>query len=373
MPQLIDAFMPRASLHEVDHVAVAADPSTVWLTVRAFDFYRIRWARALFRLRTLPERLFARLQRKPLPPDRTARIDDITGNTGFVILGEEAGREVVVGSVGKWWQPRIEFARVAPAEFADFALPGYGKLAWSLRVDPRPDGGSWITFDLRVGATDKVALARFRRYWMLIGRFSHALRHGLLRAYAKELGASTPFDDRRTLPGDELLPTVNRQRTHAITIEAPPAKVWPWLVQMGCQRAGFYSLDRLDNAGVPSAERIIAELQHIAIGDVIPWRPTGPDGFSVLRVEAERLLLLGSPGPHQQPSRPPPYAMTWAFVLDPVGASATRLTVRVRGIYDGDQPIRARMTAGLTLLAHEIMERAQLDGIKRRAETHAAA
>ena len=92
--------------------------------------------------------------------------------------------------------------------------------------------------------------------------------------------------------------------------------------------------------------------------------------FVVLRVEPARLLVLGSPQlqPKSGNAWALPYVMTWAFVLGPIGSSATRLTVRVRGAYQADRPIRARMTAAAVLAAHEIMERAQLSGLKRRVE-----
>ena len=74
--------------------------------------------------------------------------------------------------------------------------------------------------------------------------------------------------------GDDILSDAHAQLTHATTIDAPPGDVWPWLLQMGCQRAGWYSWDALDNAGLRSADRIIPELQHLAVGDVLP----GPAG-----------------------------------------------------------------------------------------------
>ena len=74
----------------------------------------------------------------------------------------------------------------------------------------------------------------------------------------------------RPLPSDELLPDANGQLTHGVTIAAPPEAIWPWLVQMGCRRAGYYSVDTLDNAGARSAREIHPELLHIAVGDILP-------------------------------------------------------------------------------------------------------
>jgi len=106
---LIDDFMPSYSFREVDHVAVAADVVATWTAMRALDLYRIRWVRTLFQLRTPPSRIAARLHGRQLTSEPTARIEDITNETGFLILGEEPGREVVVGSVGKFWQTKIDF------------------------------------------------------------------------------------------------------------------------------------------------------------------------------------------------------------------------------------------------------------------------
>jgi proline iminopeptidase len=90
------------------------------------------------------------------------------------------------------------------------------------------------------------------------GVYAMAVRPRLLRWGATHEEVETPF------PGAELIPGGRRGATMAVTIDAPPARVWPWLVQMGCDRAGWYSWDRLDNAGRPSAEHIIPEWQTLA-------------------------------------------------------------------------------------------------------------
>lgn len=186
---LLDAFMPAWSLRQVDRVAVRADPGRAWALARSVDFQAMPFARILFALRTAPERLLARLRGRTPPRQGSSQIEDFTRpGSGFVVLGEEAGREIVVGSVGKFWKPAIAFAKVAPSEFTAFGAPGFGKLAWCLRVDPRETGGSWITFDLRVGATDRPSWRRFAWYWFVIGRFSHVLRRALLRMLVRQLG-----------------------------------------------------------------------------------------------------------------------------------------------------------------------------------------
>ncbi len=88
----------------------------------------------------------------------------------------------------------------------------------------------------------------------------------------------------RPLPGDERVADPKVGWTHAITIRARPADIWPWLVQMGCRRAGWYSYDGLDNAGLPSADRIIPEFQHVQVGDIFPQTPKAEDRFVVQTV-----------------------------------------------------------------------------------------
>lgn len=367
---LLDRFMPAATLRQIDRVAVVAEPERAYEVARAVDLYRVGFVRWLFQLRTLPERLAARARGEDAPPmPRSSHIDDLARpGTGFQILAEQPGREVVVGAIGRFWQPSIEFVEVDADEFAGFDRPGYGKLAWNIRVEPRHGGGSWVEVELRVGATDPASLHRFERYWWLIGPFSHAIRRGVLRLLRRELG-DAPADDARPLPGDDLLPDAPFQVTHAVTIDAPVAQVWPWLVQMGASRAGWYSFDRIDNGGVRSATRIIPELQHLEVGDVIPALPDEPGGFAVLRLEPERLLVLGDPSllpsgayPGRSPSR-----TSWAFVLEPIGADATHLVVRVRADYEPSA--RMAVVRPFMRAAHEIMERRQLRNLRRRAES----
>ena len=111
----------------------------------------------------------------------------------------------------------------------------------------------------------------------------------LVQPWQHRWGA-TDEEVRRPMPGDDLIPDA-ASTTRAITIAAPPEQVWPWLVQLGYGRAGWYSYDWIDNDGQPSADRIIPELQQLQVGDQILMLPEmGP---RVREVEPNRFIVAG--------------------------------------------------------------------------------
>lgn len=172
-----------------------------------------------------------------------------------------------------------------------------------------------------------------------------------------------------TLPGDDLVPDMGAQSTMAVTINAPTGAVWPWLVQMGCGRAGWYSYDSLDNGGVASATRLLPEFQDIAPGYVIPADPKNRIGFPVLLVEPEQALVLGKVVDSSD-RRSVEYPgirgrLVWSFHLREPVAGATRLIVRTRS---APQPVFERLLGPIWGCVHAFMQRKQLRSIKQRAE-----
>jgi hypothetical protein len=95
----------------------------------------------------------------------------------------------------------------------------------------------------------------------------------------------------RPLPGDLIVRKADFVATRAITIDAAPGRVWPWLVQIGSGRAGWYSYDRVDNAGRPSATAIIPELQHLQVGGLVPMVAGKDVGVWVKELEPGRRML----------------------------------------------------------------------------------
>jgi hypothetical protein len=178
--------------------------------------------------------------------------------------------------------------------------------------------------------------------------------------------AEATRDERiRALPGDAVLQSCESSITHAITIRRPRSDVWPWLLQMGAGRAGWYSYDRIDNGGVPSATRLMPELQAVSPGSIMPWLPGATDGFTVLSVDPERCLILGAISPDG--GHP---LVTWAFVLEEPRPGVTRLIVRARAGSDYRPPFGLPVWTTRTLVkwGHGIMQRKQLRGIAGRAE-----
>ena len=177
------------------------------------------------------------------------------------------------------------------------------------------------------------------------------------------------------LPGDELVRTPRMQSTRAVTINAPAASVWPWLVQLGAGRGGMYSYDLLENAaglGMHSADRILPEYQQLDVGGLVPL---GPDvGIPVRRLEAGSVLGLGGTmDPRTGMIRPsggaaagPRVELGWTFVLQPVHEHSTRLLSRTRYDYS---PLAVGLILRPVLEPLQfIMERRMLLGIKSRAE-----
>jgi hypothetical protein len=212
-----------------------------------------------------------------------------------------------------------------------------------------------------------------------------------------------PAESTKPLPGDEIIPEPTVVDTRGITIAAAPERIWPWLLQMGYGRAGWYSYDRLDNESV-SVRGILPEFQHLEVGDVVPTHPGG--GFRVESIEPDHHLVLKVDPTLMTPPKPEhadgaadadvveagdevpetpavpasleatgrlsdlamgEFEATWAFVLEPIDDGHTRLIERFRvqtppsvGVQKVAMPI-----LGLGVFA---MTRKQLLGIRERAE-----
>jgi hypothetical protein len=183
-----------------------------------------------------------------------------------------------------------------------------------------------------------------------------------LRPWHIRWGA-TDEEIHQPLPGDGIVQHPRNWATRAISIDAPTAAVWPWIVQLGQGRGGLYSYDWLENlvgCDIHSTNRIIPEEQYLEVGDIIRLGPEGYPVYPVAAIEPGRVLVLGGDDPQLG-------AHSWVFCLEPIDEQTTRLLVRSRGDYP---PTLANFLIWrvITEPLHFVMERKMLLGIKQRAE-----
>jgi hypothetical protein len=199
---------------------------------------------------------------------------------------------------------------------------------------------------------------------LIIGGAVAAAGAGALAAYVCGIRpwhlrwGATDEELEQPLIGDELVPEPKLKATHAVTIKAPAADVWPWLVQMGQNRGGFYSYTWLENlvgCEMRNADEIVPEWQDLKVGDKVLLHPKAPP-VEVAAIEPGRAIVLKPWG---------------AFVLQPIDEKTTRLIIRSQGDYEPDlkNPVLNFLLWRVFYEpAHFIMERKMLLGIKERAE-----
>ena len=171
---LIDAFLPEYDEFEHHEAAVEAPPERTYRAVKEIDLARSPIVLALLFARGLPH-LFT----GAVKPKRRLTFDDIL-ESGFVVLAEEPGRELVLGIVGKFWQLSSGVHRIDASAFTGFDEPGYSKAVWNFLVTDRLGGGSTVVTETRVASTDAEARRNFGWYWRLIGPFSALIRRIVL-------------------------------------------------------------------------------------------------------------------------------------------------------------------------------------------------
>ena len=172
---------------------------------------------------------------------------------------------------------------------------------------------------------------------------------------------TTPEELARVMPGDALIPNATEMSMQAVTVNAPPEEIWPWLVQIGYQRGGLYSYDWLDRLfgflDRPSATRILPEFQHLAVGDKIPWGRAGTE-LTVGFLEPPRALALS----YEDRG----FKWVWQFGLYPLDNQRTRFVTR------GSEQVPNNLLWWLGMRIMEpaafIMTRRFLLGVKERAE-----
>ncbi|MDR2113697.1 MAG: hypothetical protein LBO75_00265 [Bifidobacteriaceae bacterium] len=175
---------------------------------------------------------------------------------------------------------------------------------------------------------------------------------------------ATAAEQRRSLPGDQLVPQPNLQATRAVGIAAPPSAVWPWLVQLGQDKGGFYSYDWLERAfGLPvvNADVVEPEWQRLEVGDPVTLGERVALRVAVIE-PGQALVLEGDPA---GTTRRMEFEFSWSFVLEPEGPTGSRLVVRERYMWT-----KWRVGAFIKTVSWVsfVMSRAMLLGLRSRAE-----
>jgi hypothetical protein len=189
---------------------------------------------------------------------------------------------------------------------------------------------------------------------------------------------STDAEAHGPWPGDDLVPAPKTHGTHVITIHARAEEIWPWLVQIGQDRAGFYSydwLERLFGFHMRNVDRVNKEWQRLQPGDPLRLHPAATP-LEVVTVEANRCLVTAGGRELQRgvDLRDPSVMMThryaaysWAFILVPQGDGTTRFIARLRATWP--RSVFDSLRNWLFMEgAHLIMQLEMNRGLKRRAE-----
>ncbi|HEY0608369.1 MAG TPA: SRPBCC family protein [Chitinophaga sp.] len=345
---------------------VKAPPEQVWEILRHIDIATIPWIHMLFNLSTA--RGIFHSQRQAAQGHQSLGMDQVSShNKGLMMLHVRPGKEVVLGAIGKFWQPDIPLADIPTTAFRDFDEPGWGKVAWAFSVEPYLQG-STVSIELRVTGTDYNSWQKLQRCYTLMGPFAYQIRSTVIKLLQHELGKpDLPDDSTRALAGDGIIPGAGYSDTDQIDIEAPPRIVWRYLMQLGYDRAGWYSVDMLDSEGMASTDHLVASWGDRKPGDRLSATTMQDDLFEVYQVQVEKHFVIGG----EEPGTNGIFKMTWAYILEPIGEYATHVIVRTRM---NASPKWAEQVMGNIAYppVHGLIKAVQLSTIKRYAENTAS-
>lgn len=188
---LIDELMPRFDRSKVETVIVEAEPARVYAAVLEADLmkaYRGSPAmRALFAARGAPSAVARRVRREPAPPEPDAlRLDALEDEGEWVKLGEDFGKELVFGAIGRFWGRDISWETIRAEDFKEFRQPGFGKVAANFSVRSYGIGRTLLTYEARTAGTYPPASRGIKRYWVVVGPGIGIVLRGTVR-YIKSL------------------------------------------------------------------------------------------------------------------------------------------------------------------------------------------
>lgn len=197
----IDDYLPDFDVTQRRHVVVDASPDETYIAaVHANLMETGPVVRLLNELRLLPTRIAAYREGTAQPElPAILTIEDLVDQSDYVVLGDDPGREYLIGAVGKFWKPDIEWRAIEPGAFARFDEPGYAKLAIDLSMRPYGTDRTLVSYEARTATTSRTARWLFRAYWTVIGPFAGYLMDQALKRI--RLDAETTTRTRPVYPG----------------------------------------------------------------------------------------------------------------------------------------------------------------------------
>lgn len=192
---LLDELVPDFDMRASYGTPVIASPERVYTSIWTADFDHWGLMRTLVMLRGLPGFLVAPRETwrrvRARGGRRQVRLHDVLGS-GFALLGERPGEELVLGTVGRFWLARGELRPVSPESFRQLSVPGTAKAAWNFAVHRGTGGRTILTTETRVLCADRATRRRFRAYWGVIGPFSGLIRREMLAAIRDTAEVDSP-------------------------------------------------------------------------------------------------------------------------------------------------------------------------------------
>jgi hypothetical protein len=179
--------MPSFETRECREVFVPCDAARAYAALRALDFMESPIVRALFAIRTIPERWRNLRSGRPAESHRPRPFLETAVSIGWQVLEERPGEELVAGAVTQPWAPVVAFRGMPGAEFLAFAEPGFAKIVWNITARPAETNGSHIGTETRVLTTDPNSRQNFRRYWFVFGPGIRLIRIIALRRLRRQL------------------------------------------------------------------------------------------------------------------------------------------------------------------------------------------
>jgi hypothetical protein len=180
---LIDSFAPNPDAVETHHINIAASPEAVYRALWTADLGDSLVIKLLLALRSLPEFVL----RGARPRNTEANLKTLIAS-GFGVLAEKPGEEIVLGVTGRFWRPTGNLSPFRREDFDQPVPPGISRGVWNFSVSERRAGITTLSTETRVSCGDVASRRKFRLYWLIVRPFSGLIRRLMLRSVRQAVG-----------------------------------------------------------------------------------------------------------------------------------------------------------------------------------------